>query len=179
MEEPHFIKCESGWLTVAEETDNCVSNLLLLTADDKLAEVKAEPHNVLADQNFQEAVMNIVKYEYEIQDVKRETQGEAINEPVDELQVSENAAVLIGTVEQSHDISRTTFDQSCDHKHHLQCHTDQRPYSPTVCTNMFIQEGDLSTLTPTLSTEELFICSICECTFKRSSNLKKTSAFTY
>ncbi|XP_068085429.1 uncharacterized protein [Anabrus simplex] len=85
MEEPHFIKCEPGLLTVAEDTSNCEPNMLLPNAD-KIAEVKVEPHQVFADGSLEDVGGSIVKEEFEIEDFKLETQDEECNTAVDTLQ---------------------------------------------------------------------------------------------
>ncbi|XP_067011043.2 uncharacterized protein [Anabrus simplex] len=69
MQEPHFVECQSGWLTAAGEAAACLPDLLFPPADDKLAAVKMEPHPEIGSENVHEADMSIVKEEYEMKEV--------------------------------------------------------------------------------------------------------------
>ncbi|XP_067010526.2 zinc finger protein 32 [Anabrus simplex] len=117
MEEPSDIKCESELPADQEEATNFVPNPLLPPADDMLVEIKVEPCNVFADENFDQADVSTVKEEYEIQEnfelisdikpVKEETKSE-LTEPGPR---QENAFELYADIKEEISIEEDTVDE--------------------------------------------------------------------
>ncbi|XP_067010431.2 uncharacterized protein [Anabrus simplex] len=100
MEEPHFIKCEPGLLTDEEEEATVdVQSVQLPTGDDTLCEVKVEPLHMSSGESSEEDGATIVKEEYEMEDVKAETQVETCNTTGDTLQNMDEMKILSAPVE--------------------------------------------------------------------------------